>query len=193
MWRHLLAVAAVLVGGLAVGQDKRPSAAEQKEMQRKQAEAYLKKYPTEVPDLLDLAEKSGEKVADLLAAAKVSDDDKPAVRAAKRALLAEIRRRELIQTRIVAGQFTGGASYIQLTDTSVGFYQAATLIWTDPEKLLPFAESMAAALLSAELFNVPRVEQGLEEPQLGPQLQAARYKAEVTVLKLREEVKAKKK
>jgi len=189
--RTVLAVAAVAVGGLAFGQEKRPTAAEEMEMQRKRVEAYLKKYPSEVPELLDLAEKADERLRVLVASVKVSNDDTPAVRAAKRSLLAENERRKLVGTRILGGQFTGGAAYLQLTETAVQLYHSAALIWSEPEKLLPFAECMAAELFNAELFNAPRIEQGTEEPQLGPQLQAARCKAEVVVLKLREQVKKK--
>jgi len=189
--RTVLAVAAVAVGGLAFGQEKKPTAAEEKEIQRKRVEAYLKKYPTEVPELLDLAEKVDETLTALVASVKVSDDDTPAVRAAKRSLLAEYERRKLVRTRILGGQFTGGAAYLQLTDAEVQIYHSAALIWSEPEKLLPFAECMAGARLNAELFVVPQVESGIAEPQLAPQLQAARCKAEVVVLKLREQVKKK--
>jgi hypothetical protein len=115
--------------------------------------------------------------------------DTPVVRAGKRALRAEQQRYELIETRISAGQFSGSSQYTQLTDCVVGVYSAAALIWDDPEDLLPFAEDMVVSLLKAEAFNAPRVAQGIEEPQLGPQLTAARCKAEVVVLKLREKAK----
>jgi hypothetical protein len=191
MVRCLLVV--LFAAGSAVGQEKKPDPEEVKraEVRKKEAEAYLKKYPSEVPELFALSEKSDKTLTDLVAAVKVSDEDSPAVRAAKRALLAENEAGKMNRNIIQSRQFSGSAQYLQLTATTVGIYNAATLIWTDPEKLLPFAECMAAELLKAELFFAPRLAQGVEEPQLGPQLRAARLRSEVTVLQLREQVKKK--
>jgi hypothetical protein len=122
---------------------------------------------------------------------KEEQADTPAVRAGKRAINAEAERFKLIQTRIMAGSLRGGSEYNQLTDCLFGQYAAAALVWDDPAQLLPYAEAVVLALLAAEEFNAPRLAQGVEELQLGPQLAAARHRAEVVVLKLREQAKKK--
>lgn len=202
MWRHLLTVAVVLTaGGVAVGQGKKvdPKEEDERAKQQREEKEREKKFQeqwknhfkdtSELPDLVAASKKGETSFPNV----ELEKTDTPAVRAAKRAINAEKDRLKLVQTRIVAGQFAGSAQYLQLTDCVFGVYASAALILDDPEKLLPFAEAVVVSLMAAEDFNFPRVNQGLEEPQLLPQLTAARCRAEVTVLKLREQVKAKKK
>jgi hypothetical protein len=185
MLRSVLAVAAVLAAcGVGVGQAIDPEREKQLAEAQKRWDKYLEKYPTEVPDVVA---KLGAQVK--LPKVEVGKDDRPVVKAAKRALVAEMEAMELIKLRIVAGQFQGGASYVQLTTAAAGLYGSAQVVWDDPEKVLPCAEVLLQAIAAAENFNFPRVEQGVEEPQLLPQLRAARCKAEVVVLQLREKAK----
>lgn len=193
MFRHVLAVAAVLMAcGVGFGQATDPKPDPEREKQQAEAQKrrdkYFEDHPTEVPDIVGKV-----KVEVKLPKVEVGKDDTPVVKAAKQALLAEVKVVDLLKQRVVAGQFQGGAAYVQMTNAGVGIFGSALLIWDDPEKLLPWAELQLKLIAEAEEFNLPRVEQGVEEPQLLPQLRAARYKAEITVLQLREQTKVKKK
>lgn len=198
MVRRWLAVAVMLAAcGLGLTQEKKPNpddpkaAEREKAIQQERAERrakYFKANPTELPELV-------EKLSDKPSLPTVAEEksDTPITRTGKRIINAETTRHELIWTRIHASAFTGSTQFTQLSECVFGQYAAAATIWDDPETLLPYAEAAVVALMSAEEFTAPRVAQGVEESQLQPQLQAARYRAEVTVLKLREQVKAKKK
>lgn len=187
-----LAAAVLTVVGAARAQDPKPDPEREKQEAKRRKEEqerwgrYLEKYPTEVPDVVGDTTKSFEPPK-----VEVGKDDGPVARAAKRAIEAERQTLRLIEQRIQAGQFNGGAAYVQMTAAASGMYASARAVWDDPEKLLPFAEYELSLLAGAELFNTPRVEQGVEEPQLLPQLRAARLRAEVDVLRLRERVKKK--
>ncbi|MFY7953666.1 MAG: hypothetical protein ACOVT5_14270 [Armatimonadaceae bacterium] len=194
MRRFMLALAVVVVAcGFALAQGT-PTDPEVAKQQRKMEEwnkklkeemnVYFKKT-SELPDLV--AKLETDAVA--LPSVEVTKDDPPAVRAAKRAINAEAERYHMILERIKAGQFSGSAQYNTLIDCVFGQYAAATLLHDDPEKLLPYAEAVVVSLMKAELFNSPRVLRGVDEPQLLPQLMAARCRAEVVVIKLREQVK----
>ena len=194
MRRFILAVAAVAASGFAVGQEK-PTDPEVVKRQGK-IEEWNKKLQEEMTahfkktsELPDLVEKLGKDFV-ALPSVEVTKDDPPAVRAAKRAINAEVERYHVILERIKAGQFSGSAQYNTLIDCVFGQYAAATLLHDDPDKLLPYAEAVVVSLMKSEQFNSPRVLQGVDEPQLLPQLTAARCRAEVVVIKLREQVKA---
>jgi hypothetical protein len=188
MVRTGLIVAALLAaGGLGLAQEK-PADEREKEQQKSRAEhraKFFKECGTELPEL----EKRFLAGVGSLPVVAVEKSDRPAVRAAKRAVNAEAERYKLIQSRIERGSFSGSSQYLQLSACVFDQYAAAALVWDDPEKLLPFAEAVVLALLDAEEFNLPRVAMGVEEPQLRPQLTAARWRAEVVALKLWEKVK----
>lgn len=200
MLRTVFAVAVVLViGASGWGQEKRPDSEGKSQEQREKEhekwladrrEAHYKKYPTEVPDLLAKAVTPDSVPWAPTADVAEAKDDSPAVAAAKRAIRSELKRFQQIQTAITSGHFSSGVTYLQFTACVSSMYEAAAVVWDDPEKLLPFAENMVVSLMRAEEFNMPRVWQGIEEPQLLPQLTAARCRAEVVVLKLREQIKA---
>jgi len=193
MWRHLLAVAVVAaVGGAAVGQGKEDPRKEQERKLKEQHEKWEEEWKgyfkntSELPDLAAKVNKWGA-----LPTVEVGKDDPPAVRAAKRAMNAQAERFRLICLRIEAGSYDGGSMYTQFTECVFGRYAAAALLYDTPDKLLPFAEAVVVSLMGAEDFYFIRTKQGIEETQLMPQLLAARCRAEVTVLKLREQAKKK--
>jgi hypothetical protein len=195
MVRRWLAVAAVLAAcgaGLAQenkADDEQAKRERERKEEWKKMEEDWKAYFKETSELPDLAAKMG-KGSGGLPTVEVGKDDPRAVRAAKQAMNAEAERYKLIQTRIEGGSFTGASQYNQLSECVFGQYTAATLLYEDPEKLLPFAEAVVMSLMRAEDFNFMRVRRAVEEPQLLPQLQAARCKAEAVVLKLREAIAA---
>jgi hypothetical protein len=190
MGRFVLTVAVLLVAcGVGLGQKVRRPAERPKEAKRAEARAkFFEGLKSELPDLL---KKAAEEEQPKLPTPEEDKADTPVVRAGKRAIAAEAERYALIQTRIESGSFSGSSQYTQLTDCLFGQYASAVAVWDDPDTLLPYAEAVVLALLVAEEFNASRVEKGVEEPQLLPQLQAARHRAEAVVLKLREKAKKK--
>jgi hypothetical protein len=191
MLRRVLATAAMVLmaGGVGLGQENQTDAEAAKRLAEAQKwwDKYLEKHPTEVPGLVG---KVGAKPVEL-PKVEVGKDDSPVVKAAKRALAAEQSALKLMRVRIELGHFAGGGAFTKMTWAAVGMYSAAQLIWDDPAKLLPWAEYQLAVFVEVERFIGPRVEQGVEEPELLPLLEAARCKAEVLVLQLREKAKKK--
>jgi len=200
MFRSVLVLLAMMMGaGIGWGQGKRPDpegkTPEQYEKEARkwmadQRAAHYKKYPTELPDLLAQVVKPGNEQWAPTADVAEAKGDSPVVVAAKRAIRSELKRLKQIEGGITSGHFSGGTVYLQFTDCATSMYEAAAVVWDDPEKLLPFAENAVVSLMRAEEFNMPRVWQGVEEPQLLPQLTAARCRAEAVALKLREQISA---
>lgn len=111
------------------------------------------------------------------------------VKLARKILEAELKRLDLIETRIVAGSFHGGSAYVQLTDGLQHMTDAADELFPEAKDRLPWYEFRLALAKRALDFNTPRIKQGVEEPQLGPQLEGACYKAELALLKLNKQIK----
>lgn len=195
MWRFALAVTAVLACDFAFGQANQPGPEKERQERllkeyKAAVAAYWAKADTEVPDLVG-PERTTKAVE--LPKVEIAKDDPPVSRAAKRALTAELEALKLMETQVQSGQFSGSIAFVKVTMASDSVYASAQLVWEDPVKLLPWAESHLSKLASLEEFNLPRGLQGMESPSLQQQILAARCKAEVTVLKLREQVKEKKK
>ena len=121
--------------------------------------------------------------------AEEKKDDPAEVKAAKKIMRAELRRVDLIDQRIRAGSFTGGAAYLQLTAALNGVINAAVDAFPEPKEQLPWFEYRLEVAEAAVKFNQPRVEQGVEEPQLLPQLEADVARAELALLKLKKKIK----
>lgn len=115
---------------------------------------------------------------------KRADGDSPEHAAAKEIILAELERLRLIGQRISSGQFQGGSSYLQVADALSGLTAAAEELYPDPAKQLSWFEFRLAQAKGLEEFNRPRVEQGVEEPQLTAQLRAERFRAELALAKV---------
>jgi hypothetical protein len=119
----------------------------------------------------------------------MDDADSAEVTRGKKMILLQLKRYSLIEKRITGGQFVGAANYIQLTDTLAELTAAAEVVYPDAKAQLPWFEFRLAQLTKWEGFNAPRVTEGTDEPQLGPQLRAAMFKAELALLKVQKLVK----
>lgn len=129
-----------------------------------------------------------EKLEDL-PKVEVTNDDTPELKLAKEILLAELERYRIIELRINSGQFQGGSSYLQLNDMLHNLTAAAGDVFDEPKDQLPWFEFRLSVAKKWEKFNGPRVEQGVEEPQLLLQLRAERARAELALLKLKKQIK----
>jgi len=129
-----------------------------------------------------------EKVEDL-PEVQLLDADSAEVTLAKKMIQLQLKRRSLIEQKIEAGQFTGAANYIQITDTLAELTAAVEEAYPEPKDQLPWFEFRFAELVRWEKYNAVRIKEGVEEPQLGPQVRAAMLKAELALLKVQKKVK----
>jgi RNA polymerase sigma factor (sigma-70 family) len=119
----------------------------------------------------------------------MQNDDPAEVKVAKKWLQAEVDRLGMIEQRILAGQFTGGSAYLQVSETLADLTNAADEAFPDIKERLPWYQFRLEVAERGWEFNLPRVKQGVEEPQLLPQLQADRAKAELALLKVQKKLK----
>lgn len=135
------------------------------------------KVPTK-PKLTDVPDIPAEKA-----------DDTEEVKLVKKLLRTQAERLDLMHTRIQAGQFTGGAAYLQLFAAQLDLIAAADELYPEAKDRLPWYEYRVTCAKKALEFNAPRIKQGVEEPQLKPQLEGEIYKAELALLKLKKQIK----
>lgn len=126
---------------------------------------------------------------DLPAAPRAGKDDSAEVKAAKAIMAAELERFKLIQNRIAAGQFSGGKDYLQFGEAVRGLTDASEDAYPEPKDRLPWYEYRLKVADDILKFNAPRVKNGVEEPQLLPQLEAEVARAELALLKLKKKLK----
>ncbi len=93
---------------------------------QKKWEKYLDGVGTEVPDVVAKLGKPGDppKPPKL----DIGKDDPPVMKTAKRAMAGELKAMELMHQRILAGSFSGGGSYLKMTNTAVSVYALAQLV-----------------------------------------------------------------
>lgn len=185
-------VALGTVGVVAVGQTPKPVVTDKAKTDDKPAKGWNEndQYPTTVPDIDPKKAEDVEAYRKKLPEVVVLEGDPPAVKAAKRTLLARMAQIEFIGQRIAAGQFTGSSAYLTATSAVSSVTETAAAIWDKPDQLLPWYAWRLAEMKAAESFIKQRVDGGLElDPATHPQLVAERYAAEIALLKLREKAK----
>ena len=129
------------------------------------------------------------KSVDDLPTANAKTEDTAEVVAAKKILQAEVKRYTLLEQRRKAGALSGGVAYQQYCDSFRNLTEAVPDAYPDPKDQLVWFEFWLMAAKQLETFNEQRVQKGVEEPQLLPQLQAERAKAELALLKLKKKMK----
>lgn len=117
------------------------------------------------------------------------DTDSAEVTLGKKMILLQLKRLSIIEQKITAGQFTGAANYILLSDALAELTAAAEEVFPAAKDQLPWFEFRFVELTRWEKFSAVRVNNGVEEPQLGPQLRAAMFKAELALLKVQKKAK----
>lgn len=116
-------------------------------------------------------------------------DDPAEVKLAKEVMRASVERYKKLELRRTAGQLAGGVEYMQFTQALADLTDAADDAFPEPKDRLPWFVFREMVVKRLEVFNAPRVKEGVEEPQLLPQLQAERAKAELALLKLKKKLK----
>jgi hypothetical protein len=185
MNRYCLLIASMMMlSGLAVAQqEEKPNKGLSKP---KIDQGYQNSYPTEVPDLVG---PKATKKATMPSRLKINDEDSSVVKAAKRAIEAQLEALKYMEDQIKGGNFSGGSAYTKTAEVLDGIYDMVKLTSDKPEVLLPWAEYRLQIRAELEEYIVPRDRAGVEVPTTLPRLSAARNKAEIEVLKLREKIK----
>jgi hypothetical protein len=175
----------VVAGSLFVSPGPRAEAEEPKAHAKPDKEWNDKdKFPTTCPEVK----------AALIGAAKlpevvVFEADPPAVKAAKRQILARQKTAAILIERINIGAISDSNAFGQLADAIADVPEAAAAIWDKPDQLLPWYEWRVAVLKEVEKYVEQREKAGAEVLRHNyPTMVAERYKAEVALLKLREQM-----
>lgn len=142
------------------------------------------KFPTTCPEVKAVAPGAAK-----LPEVVVYEADPPAVKAAKKQILARLRTVEIVKEHIRAGAIADSGMYGQLANAITDMADVAATIWDKPDQLLPWYELRVGVLKDKEKLLDEREKAGVEFfRNLYSATVAERYKAEVALLKLREQM-----
>ncbi|MEO2089984.1 MAG: hypothetical protein ABGY75_10870, partial [Gemmataceae bacterium] len=179
----------VAVGYLFVTPGPRAEAGEPKANAKPDREWNDKnKNPTTCPEV-KLGKETLEDQIARLPDVTVLEGDPPVAKAAKKQLAARLEQVKLIEAQIQAGAVADNSPFVLKVEAIADMADAAGGAWDKPENVLPWREWQVRELKKLEDLISQRVQAGIEQRRdLYPKLVAERYKAEVALMKLREQM-----